>query len=95
MGTGEEKSGLMSSKWMTIILVGVLVILAVILIWVLKDPRGFERFKKKKQPKDLKPPTIGQQLHNPSDQPILELADSRLMVIAELSWQKSIPPPQA
>ena len=45
MGRGEEKSGFISSKWMTIILVAVLVILAVVLIWILKDPRKGMRRK--------------------------------------------------
>jgi len=88
MGRGEEKSGFMSSKWMTIALIVVLVLLAAILIWILKDPRGFDRFKRKKTP-DLKPvgPT-GQQLRIPNDRPTLELVDDRLRVVAELSWQK-------
>jgi len=95
MGRGEEKSGLMGSKWMTIALVVVLVILAVILIWILKDPRGFDRFKRRKKP-ELKPvkPAMNQQLHSPNELPGLELVDSRLRVIAELSWQKPTSLPQ-
>ena len=93
MGSGEKKSGFMSSKWMTIILIAVLVILVATLIWILKDPRGFERFKKKKKP-ELKPsaPT-SQQLHTPNEKLELESVDDRLKVIAELSWKKTVPPP--
>jgi hypothetical protein len=88
MGRGEEKSGLMGSKWMTIALIVVLVLLAAILIWILKDPRGFDRFKGKKKP-ELKPVgSTGQQLRIPNDRPRLELVDDRLRVVAQLSWQK-------
>lgn len=93
MGRGEEKSGFMGSKWMTIALVVVLVILAAVLIWILKDPKGFDRFKRKKKP-ELKTPTAptGQQIYSPDDQPKLESIDSRFRVVAELSWQKPASP---
>jgi len=95
MGSAEEKKpGFSSSKWMTIILIAVLVILAVIFIWVLKDPRGFDRFKKRKTPTkpDLKPGAMNQQLYSPGGRHKLELVDSRLREIAELSWQSSESP---
>jgi hypothetical protein len=89
MGRGEEKPGLIGSRWMTIVLIVVLVILAALLIWILKSPEGFDRFKRKKKP-DLKPvkPVMNQQLHSPNDGHGLELVDNRLRVVAELSWQK-------
>ena len=95
MGSGENKSGLMSSKWMTVVLIAVLVILVAVLVWVLKDPRGFERFKKKKT-HELKPsaPT-SQQLHTPNERLELESVDDRLRVIAELPWLKDVCPPLA
>jgi hypothetical protein len=94
MGRGEEKSGFMGSKWMTIALVVVLVLLAVILIWILRDPRGFERFKPKRKP-ELKTPTTptGQHIYSPDGRPNLESIDNRL-VVAELSWQKPASLPQ-
>ena len=88
MGSAEKK--FMSSKWMTIILVAVLVILAVILIWILKDPRGFDRFKQKKKAEPPLKPTMNEQLYSPDYQPKLELVDSRLRLVGELSWQRSI-----
>ena len=93
MGSGENKSGLMSSKWMTVVLIAVLVILVAVLVWVLKDPRGFERFKKKRT-HELKPsaPTL-QRLQNPNERLELASVDDRLRVIAELSWLKDICPP--
>ena len=92
MGSGEEKSGFMSSRWMTIVLIAVLVILAVALIWILKDPRGFDRFRKKKSPESLIKPTVNLQLHNPNERLHLESVDHRLGVVAELSWQESVSP---
>ena len=102
MGRAEEKTGFMSSKWMTIILISVLVILAALLIWVLRDPRGFDRFKRKKRP-SLKQPTVSQlpsrQAREDGEAGTVGLGDlrsvdSRLRVVAELSWQGSVLPPQ-
>ena len=95
MGKGEEKSGLMGSKWMTLVLIVVLVVLAVAFFLILKNPKQFEIFKKKKQRKvtPLKP-TVYHQLHNLNDRPKLELVDDRLRVVAELSWQKPVSSPQ-
>ena len=45
MGSAEEKPGFMSSNWVTIVLVAVLLIFAAILIIILKTG-GFDRFKK-------------------------------------------------
>jgi len=89
MGKGEEKSGFIGRNWITIVLIVAVIILAAILIWILKDPRGFDRFKRKKRP-ELKPvkPVMNQQLHSPSDRHRLESVDDRLRVVAELSWQK-------
>ena len=89
MGRGEEKSGFVGRNWITIALIAVVIILAAILIWILKSPEGFDRFKRKKKP-DLKPvkPVMNQQLHSPNGEPRLELVDDRLRVVAELSWQK-------
>lgn len=98
MGRGEEeKSGIMKGKWMTVILIAIFVILAIILIVILKDPRGFERFKRKKKPEDLRPDktgTISQRLRNPNNQPGLELIDSGLRLVTELSWEKPVLPSQ-
>lgn len=88
MGTGEEKksrSGLVA----TIVLIAVLIILAAILMWILKDPRGFDRFKKRKETKpSLKPSVMNQQIRDLADQSKLEMVDARLRVVSELSWQK-------
>jgi hypothetical protein len=90
MGKGEqEQTGFMGSKWMTIILIAVLVILAAILIWILKDPRGFDRFRKKKKPDEALKPTLGQLIHDSNEMYTLEDVDERLKVIAQLSWQRS------
>jgi len=89
MGRGEEKKS-KSGLWVTIILIVVLIALAAVLIWILKDPRGFDRFKKKKKP-GLKPTVERQQLHHPSDR-TLALVDSGLQVVAELSWQRPVSP---
>ena len=86
----------MSSKWMTIVLIAVLVILAVALFLILRRPEGFEMFKRKKKvaPPTLKPGSIGmnQPFHSPNDRPELELVDDRLRLVAELSWQKPVSP---
>ena len=72
MGSGEKPKS-SGGRWITIILVAVLVILAIVLIWILKDPRGFDRFKKKKTP-TLKPSAMNLQIYSPSHQPEMELA---------------------
>ena len=93
MGTGEEKksrSGLVA----TIVLIAVLIILAAILMWILKDPRGFDRFKKRKETKpSLKPSVMNHQIRDLADQNKLEMVDARLRVVSELSWQKPASPP--
>ena len=93
MGTGEEKksrSGLVA----TIVLIAVLIILAAILMWILKDPRGFDRFKKWKETKpSLKPSVMNQQFRDLADQTKLEMVDARLRVVGQLSWQKPASPP--
>ena len=80
MGSGEkpESSG---GRWITIILVVVLVILAIVLIWILKDPRGFDRFKKKRTP-TLKPNAMNLQIYSPSHQPEMELAGYTIRTIS-------------
>ena len=91
MGGGEQKSGFSKSNWITIALIVLLVILALVLVWILKDPRGFDRFKrKKKAAPPLKPTSMYQQLHDSNYQPGLELVDDRLRVVAKLSWQESV-----
>ena len=85
MGSGEEKSRALSGKLITIILIVVLIVLAVILIWILKDPRGFDRFKKKRETKPSLKPVMNQQFHDRSDQPKLEVVDGRLKVVGEIS----------
>ncbi len=93
MGTGEEKKS-RSGLVVTVVLIAVLVILAALLIWILKDPRGFDRFKKQKETKpSLKPSAMIQQFHHLADQTGLEMVDARLRVVGELSWQKSASPP--
>lgn len=88
MGIGEEKKS-RSGLVVTIVLIAVLVILAAILIWILKDPRGFDRFRKQKETKpSLKPSVMNQQIHDLADQSKLEMVDTRLRVVSELSWQK-------
>ena len=99
MGSGGEASGFMGSKWMTIILIAVLVILAVALYFILGDnekaDRFFKRFQrnKQKQGKPLKP-KLSDQPHNSSYQFALESIDDRLKVVARLSWQKPVSPSQ-
>jgi hypothetical protein len=85
MGSGEEKSRSLSGKLTTIILIVVLIFLAVILILILKDPRGFDRFKKQRETKPSLKPVMNQQLHNGSDQPKLEVVDGRPRVVGEIS----------
>jgi flagellin-like protein len=93
MGIGEEKksrSGLVA----TIVLIAVLVILAALLIWILRDPRGFDRFKKRKETKpSLKPSVMNQQFRDLANQTKLEMVDARLRVVGQLSWQEPASPP--
>jgi hypothetical protein len=93
MGTGEEKKS-RSGLVVTVVLIAVLVILAALLIWILRDPRGFDRFKKRKETKpSLKPSVMNQQFRDLADQTKLEMVDARLRVAGELSWQKPVSPP--
>ena len=88
MGTGEEKKS-RSGLVVTIVLIAVLIILAALLMWILRDPRGFDRFKKRKETKpSLKPSVMNQQFLDLADQTKLEMVDARLRVVGELSWQK-------
>lgn len=85
----SEKPGLMESKWTTIILVVVLIVLAVVLIWIFKTG-GFDRFKpKKKQLAPLKPSVMNDHYFL-SDQAKLQSIDSRLTLAGDLSWRKSV-----
>ncbi len=88
MGT-EDKPGFLASKWMTVALIGVLVLLAVIFIWI-QGSGGFgsffDKFKKKKQAKpSLKPPgaAMNQQFHRPDGRPNLEPTDSGFIILTE------------
>lgn len=85
----SEKPGLMESKWTTIILVVVLIVLAVVLIWIFKTG-GFDRFKpKRKKLEPLKPSVMNDQ-HFLTDQAKLQSINSRLTLADELSWRKSV-----
>ena len=93
MGTGAEKKS-RSGLVVTIVLIAVLIILAAILMWILRDPRGFDRFKKQKETKpSLKPSVMNQQFRDLADQTKLEIVDARLRVVGQLSWQKPASPP--
>jgi len=93
MGTGEVKKS-RSGLVVTIVLIAVLIILAAILMWILRDPRGFDRFKKRKETKpSLKPSVMNQQIRDLANQTKLEIVDARLRVVGELSWQKPASPP--
>ena len=94
MGRGEETSGFLGSKWATIILIAVLVILGLLLYLILgsneRADKFFKRFQKKETKQEGPPlkPVMNDQLHDPNYQPGLESIDDRLVVVAELSWQK-------
>jgi hypothetical protein len=94
MGKDQEKSGFLSSNWMTIVLIVVLIVLAVILILIIKSPKQFDLFKgcgKKKEVKpDLLQPTMNQKLQNSSSQIDLVLTDNGLKIASELSWQRPL-----
>jgi uncharacterized ion transporter superfamily protein YfcC len=82
------KEGFLGSKWTTIILAVVLVIMAAILVWIFKTG-GFDRFRPKRKP-SLPPSKISMN-HNPTmpgDQANLRTIDSRLTAVADLSWKK-------
>ena len=81
MGKGEEKSGSLIGRLSTIILIVVLIILAIILIWILRDPRGFERFRKKRETKPSLKPVMNKQLHDLNDRPTLEVVDGTPRVV--------------
>ena len=88
MGT-EDKPGFLASKWTTIILIAVLVILVVIFIWIQSTggfSNFFEKFKKRKEVKpSLKPPgaMMDQHRHNPGARPSLEPADGEFIILTE------------
>jgi hypothetical protein len=101
MGKGEETSGFLGSKWATIILIVVLVVLAALLYLILgnneRADRFFKRFQKK-ETKDTGPPlkpVMNDQPQDPGYQPELEVIDSRLRLVAQLSWQKPVALPWA
>lgn len=78
----QKSGGALTRNWMTIVLVVVLIILGLILFFILKDPRQFEMFKKKKEakPEPLKL-GINQQFQDSQDsydQFNLQSPDSRL-----------------
>jgi hypothetical protein len=86
METGD-KPGFFASSWMTLVLIGVLVLLVVIFI-VIQSTGGFtnffDKFKKKEDPKPtIKPgrPVMDQQFHNPGERPRLELADNGFITL--------------
>jgi hypothetical protein len=74
------KEGFLGSKWTTIILAVVLIIMAAILIWIFRTG-GFDRFKPK--PK-MRLPGQPAMYHNPT----IPGAQARLTVVADLSWKK-------
>ncbi len=94
MGKDQQKSGFLSSNWMTIVLVVVLIVLAVVLIFIIKSPKQFDVFKgcgKKKEVKpDLIQPTMNPKFQNPNNQFDLVSIDNRLKIASELSWQKPL-----
>ena len=88
MGT-EDKPGFLASKWTTIILIAMVVILLAIFIWI-QATGGFSLFfdkfrKKKDKTPTLKPgrPVMNQQIHSPSERPRLELADNGFIMLTE------------
>lgn len=88
MGT-EDKPGFLASKWMTIVLIAVLVILVVTFIAIQKTggfSNFFDKFKKKKEAKpSLKPPgsAMNQQIYSPVGRPSLEPTDSGFIILTE------------
>jgi len=74
------RGGLFDSKWITAILVVVLIILAVILIWMFKTG-GFDKLRPKKTPTVPKPAVM--EFNSHSDQ-----ISSGIMTIADLSWKE-------
>lgn len=74
------KGGLFESKWITVILVIVLIVLAVILFWMFKTG-GFDKFRPKRKPTVPKPAVM--YLNPQSDQ-----LSSTITTIADLSWTK-------
>ena len=75
------KGGFLSSKWTTIILAVVLIIMAVVLIWIFKTG-GFDKFKPKRKP--ALPPSKISMYHNPT----MPGDQANLQAIADLSWKK-------
>jgi hypothetical protein len=72
------KGGIFDSRWTTIILAVVLIVLAVIVVWVFKTG-GLDKFKVKPSTA-IKSPTsmyINPQVHS-----------DRLIAIADLSWKE-------
>jgi len=74
------KEGFLGSKWTTIILAVVLVVMAAILIWIFKTG-GFDRFKSKPKMRLPGQPVMYHNPTIPSDQ-------ANLQAIADLSWKK-------
>jgi hypothetical protein len=80
MGSVEEKPGFLSSNWVTIVLIVVLLIFATILIIILKTG-GFDRFKRKPERKPALKPTVMQPYHS-DGQPELVWVGDKLKLIA-------------
>lgn len=74
------KGGLFDSKWITVILVIVLIILAVILFWMFKTG-GFDKFRPKRTPTVPKPAAM---YLNPHSDHLI----SKITTIADLSWKQ-------
>ncbi len=85
MGTGD-KPGFLASKWTTIALIALLVVLVIAFIWI-QSAGGFssffERFKKKKEVKPLLRPVMNHQLYEYVERPNLELADRGFITITK------------
>ncbi len=93
MGKDQQKSGFLRRNWMTIVLFVVLIVLGVVLILIINNPKQFDVFKgcgKKKVKPDLIQPTMNPKFQNPNNQLDLVSIDSRLKVASELSWQKPL-----
>ncbi len=88
MGGTEDKSGFFASSWMTLVLIGLLVLLVVIFI-VIQSTGGFaaffDKFKKKPDPKPtIRPgPVMNQPFQDPGERPRLELVDNGFIILTE------------
>ncbi|MBD3183376.1 hypothetical protein GF312_13850 [Candidatus Poribacteria bacterium] len=93
MGSGQESSGFLGSKWMTIILVVILVILAAIFIWALRSGWFYKVGRKKATtPNDDFQPggAMNQQFYKTDEYVELRDINPKLRLAAQLSWEKPV-----